>query len=115
VALAQMNEILPSPALVAVSVDARLPLDYSHRHVVHGWHHNSMRGGIAAKFVGEQPSGLTALAFDETAEEPFRGPLIAVTLEKNSNDIAVLIDRLIQIVSLSLNGDKDFVDMPRIA
>ncbi len=83
--------------------------------VVHGWHHRSMRSGIAAKFVGDQPSGLTALAFDETAEEPFRGPLIAATLEKNINDIAVLIDRPIQIVSLSLNGDKDFVDMPRIA
>ena len=83
--------------------------------VVHGWHHHSMRVGIAAKFVGDQPSGLTALAFDETAEEPFRGPLIAATLEKNIKNIAFLINRTIQTVSLSLNGDKDFVDMPRIA
>ncbi len=83
--------------------------------MVHGCHYSAMRGGIAAKFVGDQPSGLTALAFDETVEEPFRCPLIAATLEKNINDLAVLIDRPIQIVSLSLNGDKDFVDMPRIA
>ena len=74
-----------------------------------------MRGGIAAKFVGDQPSGLIALAFDETAEEPFSRTVIAVALHQNVNDIAVLIDRPIQIVSLSLNGDKDFVDMPRIA
>ena len=83
--------------------------------VVHGWHHHSMRGGIAAKFVGDQPSGLTALAFDETAEEPFRGPLIAATLEKNINDIAVLINGPIEILSLTLYRDKDLIDMPRIA
>jgi hypothetical protein len=83
--------------------------------VAHGWHHSSMRGSIAAKFVGDQPSGLTALVFDETAEEPFCCQLIAATLHKNINDISVLIDRPIQIMSLSLQGNKNFVDMPRIA
>jgi hypothetical protein len=33
-------------------------------------------------------------------------------LQENSNDIAVLIDRPIQIMLLPLNGDKDFVAMP---
>lgn len=35
-------------------------------------------------------------------------------LHQHINDIAVLIDRPIQIVSLSLNGHKDFVDVPHI-
>ncbi len=83
--------------------------------MVHGCHHSAMRGGIAAKFVGDQPSGLTSLAFEKAVEELFCGPLIAAALEKNINDLAVPIDCPIQIVSLSLNGDKDFVDMPRIA
>ena len=37
-----------------------------------------------------------------------------MALYENINRIAVLIDRPIQLVSLSLHGDKDFVDMPGI-
>ena len=33
------------------------------------------------------------MAFNEMAEKPFRGLLVAATLEKNINDIPVLIDR----------------------
>ena len=47
-----------------------------------------------------------SLAFDETVEESFGGLLIARTLEKNIKDIAVQIDRLIQIASLSLDAEK---------
>ncbi len=83
--------------------------------VVHIWHHSSTRSRIATKFVGDRPSGLTALVFNETAEEPFHGPLIAAMPEKNIKNIAILIDRPIQRVSLSLNGDKGFVDIPRFA
>ncbi len=74
-----------------------------------------MSGTIASEFVGHQPPGFSALAFDEPAEKAFGRRLVAATLEENINDIAILIDRPIQIVSLSLHGDKDFVDMPRIA
>ena len=59
--------------------------------------------------------GSPTLTFEQAAEEPFRCPLIAAPLEKNINDIAVPIDRPIQTVSLALDGDKDFVDMPRFA
>ena len=74
-----------------------------------------MSGRIASGFVGHHPPGFSALALAETAEKAFDRPLIAAMLEKNINDIAILIDRPIQIVSLSLNGDKDVVEMPPLA
>ena len=83
--------------------------------VLHREHDRSMRGSIASEFIGHQPPGFFPLAIDETVEKAFGLRLIAPTLEENINDITVLIDRPIQIVSLSLHGDKDFVDMPRIA
>ena len=55
------------------------------------------------------------MAFEKTAEKAFSRTLIATALHENINAIAVLIDGTPQILALPLNGDKDFVDMPRIA
>jgi hypothetical protein len=55
------------------------------------------------------------LTFEQAAEKPFRGTLIAAALHENINGIAVLIDRAPEILSLALNRDKDFVDMPDVA
>ena len=55
------------------------------------------------------------MALDEAQEKAFVGLAILVALHENVNDIAILINRPIQIVALSLKGDKDFIDMPRIA
>jgi hypothetical protein len=83
--------------------------------VTHRGHDRAMSRIIASEFVGHQPPGFSPLAFDETAEKAFCRPPIPVALHENIKDIAVLIDRPIQIVSLSLHGDKDFVDVPRVA
>ena len=74
-----------------------------------------MSGIIASEFVGHQPPGFTALAFDQATKKLFSRTLIATVLHENINAIAVLIDGTPQILALPLNGDKDFVDMPRIA
>ncbi len=73
-----------------------------------------MSGVIASEFVGHHPPEFSPLALDETAEKAFCRPPIPVALHENINDIAVLIDCPIQIMSLSLHGDKDFVFMPGI-
>ncbi len=51
-----------------------------------------MSGAIASKFVRDQPSWLTPLAFEQAAEKPFSCALIATALHQDVNDIAVLID-----------------------
>jgi len=83
--------------------------------VIHRGHDRTMSGVIASEFVGHQPSRFLPLALDETTEKAFSRTLISATLYENINDIAVLIDSSIQIMSLSLHGDKDFVDVPCVA
>lgn len=51
---------------------------------------------------------------DKVAEESFGGLQIAAPLEENINALAILIDCSRQIVSVSLYGDKHFVDMPSV-
>ena len=83
--------------------------------VIHRGHDRTMSGVIASEFVGHQPSRFLPLAFDETTEKAFSRTLIAATLHENIHDIDVLIDYPIQIMSWSLHGDKDFVDVPCVA
>ena len=65
--------------------------------VLHRGHDRTMSGRIASEFVGHQPPGFSALAFDEGTEKAFGRPLIPVALHENINDIAVLIDCPIQV------------------
>ena len=74
-----------------------------------------MRGIIAFEFIRHQPAGLTALAFEQASEKPFRGTLIAAALHENINHIPILIHRSPEILPLPLNGDEHFVDVPDIA
>jgi hypothetical protein len=83
--------------------------------VRHRGHDRTMSGIIASGFVGHQPPGFPPLAFEKTAEKAFSRMLIATALHENINAITILIDGTPQILALPLNGDKDFVDMPRIA
>jgi len=70
---------------------------------------------IASKFVGNEPAGITALAFDETAEKAFSRRLIAAALHQNVNHIAVLVHGTLEILAFPLNGDKYFVDVSHVA
>lgn len=83
--------------------------------LVHGGQHGSMSRIITSKCIGHQPSGLTALTFEQAAEKPFRGTLLAAALHENNNHIPILSHRSSQILVLSLNRDKDFVDIPGVA
>jgi len=83
--------------------------------VIYRGHDRTMSSIITSEFIGDQPSRFTSLAFEKTAEKAFSRTLIATTLHENINAIAILIHGPPQILALPLNGDKDFVDMPRIA
>ena len=83
--------------------------------VIHRGHDRTMSCIIALEFVGHQPPGFSPLAFDEKAEKPFSRALLGTALHEDINDITILIDRSPEILSLALNRDKDFVDVPGIA
>ncbi len=82
--------------------------------VCDGRHDRAMSGAIASEFVGDQPSWFTALAFEKTAEEAYRGFFVASPLDQNINRVAVLVHGSPQIVPFPLDGHKNFVDMPGI-
>jgi hypothetical protein len=85
-------------------------IDVSHR-----GYDGAMGCIIASQFVSDQPPWFTPLAFEQAAEKPFRRALIATPLHQEINGITVLVDGPPQIVPLSLNGDKDFINVPRVA
>ena len=77
-------------------------------------HDFPMRGMIALEFVGDEPTRLTGLPFDETTEEAFSRTLIAAVLYQDINYIAILINYPPEILAPSLNGHKHFIEGPRI-
>jgi hypothetical protein len=70
---------------------------------------------IASKFIGDQSTWFGPLPFKKATEKAFSRPLIATVLHENIKAIAVLIDGTPEVVALSLNRNKDFVDMPGVA
>jgi hypothetical protein len=60
--------------------------------VKHRRHDRAMRHIIASQFFGNEPAGFLSLPIEKTAEKPFSHLLIAMTLHKDINDIAILID-----------------------
>jgi hypothetical protein len=54
------------------------------------------------------------LGFEQATEKSFSRLVIATALDKNIDDIAVLIDRAPEVLPLTLNRDKDFVEVPGI-
>ena len=80
----------------------------------HQGHDRAMGCAIATKFVGNNPQRFPSLPLEQTTEKPFGCSLIVAMLEKNINDIAVLIYGPIQILWLTLYRDKDLIDMPDV-
>jgi len=74
-----------------------------------------MSDAIASEFIGDQPSWFTPLAFAQAAENPFSCARITTALHQDVNDITVLIDGPPELRPLALNGDKDFINVPRLA
>jgi hypothetical protein len=82
--------------------------------VLYRGHDRAMSGAIASEFVCDQPARFTSLAFEKTAEKAFSRTLIATALHQNINGIVVLINRTPQIVLVTVNRDKHFIEIPGI-
>ena len=66
---------------------------------------------IALQFVGDDPEWLLALTAQQSAKEPLGCTLIAVRLQQNINDIAILIDGTPKILLLAVDSDEEFVQI----
>ena len=62
----------------------------------------------APQLVGDQPSGLASLAFQQLTEETFSGTPIATRLDEDVNHVAVLVDSTPEIVSLRAYSGPNF-------
>ncbi len=78
-------------------------------------HDRPLRCSVAPQFVGDQPSGLASLTFQQLSEEAFSRTPIAARLDEDVDRVAVLIDRTPEIVSLALDGHEEFVQVSRVA
>ncbi len=74
-----------------------------------------MRCCVAPQLVGNHPPRHTALTLEQLAEEPFSRTSIAARLEQNVDHVAVLIDRTPEILPPPLDGEEEFVQVPRVA
>ena len=92
------------PAHLTLPLPGRLVRDFGPvvrvpvRAVDHGRHHGAAGRGVAAEFVGDQSPRDTALSFQQLAEEPGGGPLIAPRLYKDVDHVSVLVHGTPQVL-----------------
>ena len=92
-------------AIVLVSVRARGD----------GRHDRSVRSPVAAQLVGDHSHGLTLLVLQQLTKKACGCPAVATRLDEDIEDVAIVIDGTPEIVSPSLDGDEDLVEVPDVA
>ena len=78
-------------------------------------HLESMRGSVASEFIGDEPPRGLALLLEKPTKEPGRGCLVPPFLDQDIQDLPILINGPKQIMLLSVDPNKDFIDKPLIA
>ena len=78
-------------------------------------HHLAMRGSEPSEFVGDKPPRHSALLLEKPTEEPDRGCLVPQFLDQDIQDLPILINGPKQIMLLSVDPNKDFIEIPPIA
>ena len=72
--------------------------------------------GISFGSLVAHPNGtFDRQAFQQLAKELFRGVFVSPPLHENIQDVAVLIDRPLQVVALAMDGQKDLIQVPFVA
>ena len=74
-----------------------------------------MRGSVASEFIGDEPPRRLALLLEKPAKEAGRGCLVPPFLDQDIQDLPILINGPKQIMLLSVDPNKDFIDKPLIA
>ena len=71
--------------------------------------------GVASQFVGNDPQWFGTLAAQESSKESFCSALITMWLDQDVDHIAVLIHGTPQILLLTVDSNKDLVQVPVVA
>ena len=74
-----------------------------------------MRGSVTSEFIGDDLPRRSALLLEKPTEEPDRGCLVPPFLEQDIQDLSILINGPKQIMLLSVDPNKDFIDKPPVA
>ena len=83
--------------------------------IEHQWHYGSMCHTVATELVGNESKRLLSLTLHELPQESPRRTSVPTGLYENIDDIAILIHRAPEILTLTVNRDKDFVQEPGIS
>ena len=79
-------------------------------------HDDSFRGGVAAQLVRhDHTRPTTTSGLQQLAEEPHGGKSVALWLDQNIDDNAVLIDSPPKVMTHAVDVEKDFVEMPFVS
>ena len=74
-----------------------------------------MGNAVTSQFVGNDFPRLVSTTPCQPVEKPLGGPRIPPVLQKNIDDIPVLVDGTPQTTLLSADSDEDFIDVDRVA
>src|SRR6267142_5187112 len=84
------------------------------RAMLHSWQELVLGRPIALPLIRDHHARDIPHALEQLAEEFLGRGLMATPLHENVQDMAVLIDRPPQIMTLALDCQKDLIEMPRI-
>ena len=90
-----------------IGVASRVVVDVRHNYPV--------RGTVASQPVGNKRSRFGSLALQKLAKEAFRRTLIATSLNKDIEYVSVLVNSTPEKLSLTVDRDEDFVQIPSVA
>jgi hypothetical protein len=82
--------------------------------VFHARQYLPLGGLVAFELIGDDHPWDIPAAFEELAEERLRGVLVPPALHQDIEDMTILIDGPPEIVPLTTNGEKDFIQIPLI-
>ena len=80
-----------------------------------GRHHRPVRRTIASQLVRHKPPGRATLTLQQLTEEAFGCPPITTRLDKDVDHVPILISGTPEILTPTLDGDEQLVQVPRIA
>ncbi len=75
----------------------------------------SMCSRMTSKLVGDQLPECLSLMFQGPTKEALSGSTISTLGDQNIDHVSSLIDGSPEIVALTLEGDKEFIDGPDVA
>ena len=77
-------------------------------------HHGPRGRRVAPQFIGDQPAGYAALAFQKLPEKAHCGAPVPPRLHQDVEDVAVLVYRPPQVLLTTVQRDEQLIEVPRV-